>query len=1052
MRNSPYLSRAILFSAGLLAINPAMAATVTWDTSTAVGFQSGGGIWGEDSFWSSDGTNLAAWTGGDVAVFSGAATKVTDTITLNSNQSISGLTFGTGATSLGDWTLSGAGGLALSANSTITVGTGSTANLATGVSGAFTLTKAGAGTLTLSAANSYTGTTAVSAGRLIVEGAGTMGNGSVSVAAGAFLEIKTDATIIGLSSGGTVNISEGKTLTINNSAFTGHFSGKLSGSGNLVLTNTANGDGFFTWGVHDGFTGNVFSTGILGLQGIVSALGSGNLTFLGNSTLRSQGGTPLIKNKVFVDGTLTISATTATFDEVVTVNAGKTLRLNATMIVNKDLVLLEGSVLAGAGVLQLGNGGTTGTINGGLSFNASNATFIFNRSDDINYDGILSGTATLTKRGNNTLTLSGLNTMASGAVEAGTLRVSDGATIGAGIFSVAGGVLDLSGNAFTNNFRVTGGTLQGTNALQVAQIANSTAGTINTILAGTGSFSKSGTGTLTFNGNNSYSGGTTITAGTLSLGSGTALGTGAVTLTGGTLNLNDQTIGNNVTLGAGSIAGSGAITGIISGTSAFTKAGTGSLTLSGNNTYSGGTNVTLGTLTLGSGTALGTGAVTLTGGTLNLNGQTIGNTITLTAGLLNGAGTLNGVVSGASALTKSGEGTLTLNGNNTYAGGTTLSAGTLIAGSDTALGSGAVTISGGTLNLGSRTIANTITLSSGSLDGTQLNGDKLVLQGGEVTGTVTSGALSKTGNGTVTLSGNNTHTGGTTVSAGTLAVDSANALGSGSVTLAGGSLDVKSQTVAKDITLTANSSVAGTDGTITGVISGDRLLTKVGAGTLTLSGINTFTGGTVINAGILQVTGSIQGNVVVAAGGTLAGSGAVGAITVATGGAIGAGDVGVVGSLSADSLSLQGGAKVELNFSDASLGGGAGFDRFLLSGQLDFSAVSAGNKLTLLLLGLPTTFDPAGAYSFGFIEYGSLNLGANGNISDLFTIDASGLKDQFGASLDISKFSLVDDTANNQVRLNYLSEIPEPSTYGLSLGCLGLAVAAVRRRRRLASA
>ena len=188
MRNSPYLTRAILFSAGLLAINPAMAATVTWDTSTAVGFQSGRGDW-SSLFWSSDGTNLAAWTGGDVAVFSGAATKVTDTITLNSNQSISGLTFGTGATSLGDWTLSGAGGLALSANSTITVGTGSTADLATVVSGAFTLTKAGAGTLTLSAANTHTAGTTISAGRVIVTGTGTLGSGILEVKAGATLRV-----------------------------------------------------------------------------------------------------------------------------------------------------------------------------------------------------------------------------------------------------------------------------------------------------------------------------------------------------------------------------------------------------------------------------------------------------------------------------------------------------------------------------------------------------------------------------------------------------------------------------------------------------------------------------------------------------------------------------------------------------------------------------------------------------------------------------------------------------------------------------------------------
>jgi hypothetical protein len=68
MRNSKLLMRAILLSAGLLGINPASAATVTWDTSAAAGFQSGSGTWGTDSFWSSNGTTLSPWVSGDQAV------------------------------------------------------------------------------------------------------------------------------------------------------------------------------------------------------------------------------------------------------------------------------------------------------------------------------------------------------------------------------------------------------------------------------------------------------------------------------------------------------------------------------------------------------------------------------------------------------------------------------------------------------------------------------------------------------------------------------------------------------------------------------------------------------------------------------------------------------------------------------------------------------------------------------------------------------------------------------------------------------------------------
>ena len=67
--------------AAALALTPAIGATVTWDTSTTAGFQSGNGTWGTDSFWSSNGTTLSPWISGDTASFLGQTTAVNDTIT-----------------------------------------------------------------------------------------------------------------------------------------------------------------------------------------------------------------------------------------------------------------------------------------------------------------------------------------------------------------------------------------------------------------------------------------------------------------------------------------------------------------------------------------------------------------------------------------------------------------------------------------------------------------------------------------------------------------------------------------------------------------------------------------------------------------------------------------------------------------------------------------------------------------------------------------------------------------------------------------------------------
>ena len=973
MRNTSLLGSALLLSAALLTLRPAVAATVTWDTSTDAGFQAGSGNW-SDLFWSADGTNLGAWTAGDSAIFLGEANAVTNTIALNTSQSLSGLSFGSATTS-GNWTFTGSG-MALSANSTFTINTGSLVTIGNVISGGFALTKAGGGGLTLTGVNAYTGNTSVTGGTLTVASGAALGRGILSLSGGASVVLNGSSTVSNLGGIGSISIASGTTLTLDAAGGYSFFGGTLSGTGALVKSGGS--ETVFT-GNNSAYSGEItLNAGSLRAQNATNSFGTGDLTITGTASIGVSNAvlTGRIQNKIRVTaGTATLAGTWGTLIYANDVTFGG----SSNVLFAQGHTIMTGnftntgtgnwSVSAGA-TLQLGNGGTTGSVDGGFAFSQASGHLAFNRTDDIVYSGVLSGAGNLTHAGTGKLTLTRLNTYAGTiSVSAGSLIIAAGGSLGAGTVTVSGtGVIDLGGQQVANSFVVNGGSLRG-GVVSVAKLTASS-GAVSSELNGAGSFTKSGAGTLVFSGTNTYSGGTTITAGVLTVGTTTALGSGAVTLTGGTLNLNGQTIGNDLTLGAGVIDGSGTLTGVIGGTSAFSKSRSGALTFTRNNTYS---------------------------------------------------------------------------------GGTTISAGTLNAASNGALGSGAVTVSGGTLNLGTSSLANTITLSSGFLAGSQLNGDKLVLQGGEVTGVVASGALSKTGNGTVTLSGANTYAGGTTVSAGTLVVNNANALGAGSVTLSGGSLDVKANTVAKDITLTSDSAVAGTNGTISGVISGSGLLTKVGSGALTLSGNNTFAGGVLVNAGILQVNGEVLGNLVVSSGAKLAGSGIVHDVTIVAGGSINAGGVDSVGTLRADSLSLQGGAKVELNLSDASLGAGNGFDRFLLTGQLDLSAASSANKYSLILSGLPSVFDAASDYSFAFLKYGSLNLGANTKISDLFTLDVSGLKDQTGGALDVSKFSLVDDVANQQVLLNYGSPIPEPSTYGLSLGCLGLAVEAVRRRRRMSA-
>ncbi len=242
-------------------------------------------------------------------------------------------------------------------------------------------------------------------------------------------------------------------------------------------------------------------------------------------------------------------------------------------------------------------------------------------------------------------------------------------------------------------------------------------GTLDNNVTGEGQIVKSGSDELIVTGDNNYSGGTTISGGTLTVDHADSLGSGDIA-NSGVLKVGEGELENTL-FGSGSLV----------------KTGTGELTLSGDNDYSGGTTISGGTLIADNADSLGTGAVA-NSGVLKV-----------------GEGELENTLFGSGSLVKTGTGELTLSGDNSYSGGTTITGGTLIADNADSLGTGAVANSG-VLQVGEGELENTL---SGS------------------------GSLVKTGTGELTLSGDNSYSGTTTITDGTLIAANVNALGGGNI-------------------------------------------------------------------------------------------------------------------------------------------------------------------------------------------------------------------------------------------------------------------------------
>ncbi|ECA2008426.1 fibronectin-binding autotransporter adhesin ShdA [Salmonella enterica subsp. enterica serovar Newport] len=221
--------------------------------------------------------------------------------------------------------------------------------------------------------------------------------------------------------------------------------------------------------------------------------------------------------------------------------------------------------------------------------------------------------------------------------------------------------------------------------------------------------------------------------------------------------------------------------------SKLTKQGDGTLILSNTGNDYGDTEIDGGILAAKDAAALGTGDVT----------------IAESATLALSQGTLDNNVTGEGQIVKSGSDELIVTGDNNYSGGTTISGGTLTADHADSLGSGDIDNSG-VLKVGEGELEN-------------------ILSG--------SGSLVKTGTGELTLSGDNSYSGGTTITGGTLTADHADSLGSG---------DIDNSGVLK----------VG-EGDLENTLSGSGSLVKTGTGELTLSGGNDYSGGTTIIGGTL---------------------------------------------------------------------------------------------------------------------------------------------------------------------------------------------------------
>ncbi|CAJ0865501.1 hypothetical protein R20233_01235 [Ralstonia sp. LMG 32965] len=422
-----------------------------------------------------------------------------------------------------------------------------------------TLQKQDSGTWALSKTLASMGVTnaEVQQGTLILQGNNGTYTGTMQVDAGGTLQGDALSVTKAVTNNGLVRFQQD---------VDGSYAGQIVGAGALEKTGT----GTLTLAA-----GNTYSGGTTITQGTL-AIGADSALGGATGALTLNGGTLQLTGNVDVAGTRAVSITnangtidtqsfTSTVSQGISGAGALTKAGSGTLVLAGDNTYQGGTTIA-AGTLQLGNGGTSGSIVGDV---ANNGTLAFNRSDTYTYGGQVSGTGAVNQSGTGTTVLTNDHTYSGGTtITAGTLQLGNGGTSG----SITGNVVDNGTLTFNRSDVFTFG------------------GTVS----GTGGITQAGTGTTVLTANNAIQGDTLVASGALAIGDAThasaALGVSAANtpqslrpMAGGSGNT--VQIAANATLGGygtvnGAVTNNGTVA-VADALAAFANTGSGNLTING---------------------------------------------------------------------------------------------------------------------------------------------------------------------------------------------------------------------------------------------------------------------------------------------------------------------------------------------------------------------------------------------------------------------------------------------------------------------------------------